>query len=99
MKVCNVILSGDCRFNCFLLAPPPQSSAGQPGQKLPQQQFPLNIVYDLKVVCPRLDRYWYFDHLQKANALKHSKESESRSFLRSVGKSAVGGPGGQDSTA
>ena len=28
--------------------------------------FPLNVVYDLKIVCPRLDRYWYFDHMQKA---------------------------------
>ena len=94
-----MILSGDCRFNCFLLAPPPQTNPNQPGQKPPPQQFPLNIVYDLKVVCPRLDRYWYFDHLQKANKLKHTKESESTSFLRSVGKSAVGGSGAQNSAA
>ena len=55
-------------------------------------QFPLNIIYDLKVVCPRLDRYWYFDHLEKANKRKHDKESESKTFLRSVGKSQVEQP-------
>ena len=48
-----------------------------------------NIIYDLKVVCPRLDRYWYFDHLEKANTLKHAQESESKSFMRSVGKSQI----------
>ena len=92
MKVCNVILSGDCRFNCFLLSPPPQTLPGQPIQKAQAPQFPLNIIYDLKVVCPRLDRYWYFDHLEKANTLKHAQESESKSFLRSVGKSQIDQP-------
>ena len=58
MKVCNVTPTGDCRFNCFLLQKPSDGS-----QQKQQQSYPLNIVYDLKVICPRLDRYWYFDHM------------------------------------
>ena len=60
MKVCNVIPTGDCRFNCFLLQKPDGSGSSSQKQN---SGYPLNIVYDLKIVCPRLDRYWYFDHV------------------------------------
>ena len=69
MKVCNVIPTGDCRFNCFLL--PKQGAKSSTAS-----QFPLNIVYDLKIVCPRLDRYWYFDHAKKAKSRQMARESE-----------------------
>ena len=85
MKVCNVIPTGDCRFNCFLLQKPAEKKPGQQ-QAQPQITYPLNIVYDLKTVCPRLDRYWYFDHTQKAKQRQMSKESNSVSFLNSVKK-------------
>ena len=83
MKVCNVIPSGDFRFNCFLLQ---QSSATQVSTKGEKNAVirPINVVYDLKVVCPRLDRYWFNDHISKAKNIKLHKESNSQSFLRSV---------------
>ena len=42
------------------------------------------MVYDLKIVCPRLDRYWYFDHVQKAKQLQVSHELNSQRFLRGM---------------
>ena len=41
-------------------------------------------MYDLKIVCPRLDRYWYYDHTQKAKQRQMHKESDSLTFLKSV---------------
>ena len=88
MKVCNVIPTGDCRFNCFLLQKPPNESSQRPGAppQQPQVTYPLNIVYDLKVVCPRLDRYWYFDHMQKAKSRQMTKDGDSVNFLKSVAR-------------
>ena len=48
--------------------------------------YPLNIVYDLKVVCPRLDRYWHFDHMQKAKSRQMTREGDSVNFLKSVAR-------------
>ena len=31
MKVCNVIPTGDCRFNCFLMQKPPSDNSQRPG--------------------------------------------------------------------
>ena len=61
--------------------------------------YPLNIVYDLKVVCPRLDRYWYFDHMQKAKSRQMTRDGDSVNFLKSVARNAKtgGAPGGQGS--
>jgi len=84
MKVCNVVPTGDCRFNCFLLQKPSDNS----NEKVKRQEmsFPLNIVYDLKVVCPRLDRYWFFDHVQKAKQRQVSREVDSKNFLKAVSR-------------
>ena len=79
MKVCNVIPSGDCRFNCFLLPTAKQ------GNSAPQASFPLNVVYDLKIVCPRLDRYWHYEHVTKAKTRQLNRESD-KPFLGGTGK-------------
>ena len=63
MKVCNVIPSGEGKFNCFLLD-------SRPGR------FPSIVDYDLKEVCPRLDRYWHHEHKQKAEALARQDTME-----------------------
>jgi len=55
--------------------------------------YPLNVVYDLKTVCPRLDRYWYFDHTQKMKSRQMSRELNSVSFLKSLNKEM--GPNGK----
>jgi hypothetical protein len=51
-KICNIIHNKNGKFFCFSL----------PASK---QELPITVMYNLKDVCPRLDRYWMYDYIQK----------------------------------
>lgn len=51
-KICNAVHNGNGKFFLFLLD---QNKA----------DLPKNLVYDLRVVCPKLDRFWYYEYYKK----------------------------------
>lgn len=64
MKVSNVVHSGTGKFYMFLT------------DTHRKQDFPTVFTYDLKIMCPRLDRYW--QHLRASQKEESQREERSK---------------------
>lgn len=61
-KICNAVHNGNGRFYLFLL-------------DHSKSNLPMCLNYDLKTVCPKLDRYWYHDYAKKVQEAKKEQQT------------------------
>jgi Kelch motif len=78
LKVVNVVHSGTARFHLFML---------DPSRK---QDLPKVTIYDLREMCPRLDRYWYHLHLEER---EEARRMEHRGLEFYARESSTAEPG------
>ncbi|CDW76204.1 kelch motif family protein [Stylonychia lemnae] len=67
-KICNAVHNGNGKFYLFLLE---QNKADLPQAK----------IYDLKLQCPKLDRFWYYEHTRKLMDQKKSQQNTVEIFI------------------
>jgi len=61
-KLCNIVHDNQGRFTCFLLDS--------------KQPMPYALKYDLREICPTLDRYWLDDYSKQIQERKKNKGTE-----------------------